>query len=186
MTQEELAQVLHVSRTAISKWESGRGYPSIDSLKAIAAFFSVSVDVLLSGDEMLTAAAEETRKSPRKPHDLLFGLLDLSAVLLWFLPLLGQRTAGGVQEGSLWMLAGLAAYLRIAYFAVTACMIGLGILMLALQNSRNAFWLNNKIGASFALNAAGVLLFAVSLQPYAAVLLFSILMIKALTLIKTR
>ena len=37
LTQEELAEKLYVSRTAISKWESGRGYPSIESLKAIAA-----------------------------------------------------------------------------------------------------------------------------------------------------
>ena len=41
LTQEELAEQLYVSRTAISKWESGRGYPSIDSLKAIAKYFSV-------------------------------------------------------------------------------------------------------------------------------------------------
>lgn len=38
LTQEELSEILFVSRTAISKWESGRGYPSIDSLKAIAEF----------------------------------------------------------------------------------------------------------------------------------------------------
>ena len=31
LTQEELSEILFVSRTAISKWESGRGYPSIDS-----------------------------------------------------------------------------------------------------------------------------------------------------------
>ena len=39
LTHKELAQALYVSRTAISKWESGRGYPNIDSLKAIAKFF---------------------------------------------------------------------------------------------------------------------------------------------------
>ena len=44
LTQEELAQDLFVSRTAISKWESGRGYPSIDSLKEISRYFSVSID----------------------------------------------------------------------------------------------------------------------------------------------
>ena len=37
LTQEELAEKLFVSRTAISKWESGRGYPNIDSLKAYVA-----------------------------------------------------------------------------------------------------------------------------------------------------
>ena len=42
LTQEELAEKLYVSRTAISKWESGRGYPSIDSLKAIAKSMSIT------------------------------------------------------------------------------------------------------------------------------------------------
>ena len=32
MTQDELAEALYVSRAAVSKWESGRGLPSIDSL----------------------------------------------------------------------------------------------------------------------------------------------------------
>ena len=48
LTQEELAEQLYVSRTAVSKWESGRGYPSIDSLKAISGFFGVTIDSLLS------------------------------------------------------------------------------------------------------------------------------------------
>lgn len=39
LTQEELAGALYVSRTAVSKWESGRGYPNIESLKAMAKFF---------------------------------------------------------------------------------------------------------------------------------------------------
>ena len=63
-TQEELAEILFVSRTAISKWESGRGYPNIDSLKAIAKFFGVTVDELLSGDELLTIAEEDGRNNP--------------------------------------------------------------------------------------------------------------------------
>ena len=42
LTQEELAELLYVSRTAISKWESGRGYPNIDSLKAIARFLKMT------------------------------------------------------------------------------------------------------------------------------------------------
>ena len=50
LTQEELAERLYVSRTAVSKWESGRGYPSIDSLKEISKFFSVTIDELLSSE----------------------------------------------------------------------------------------------------------------------------------------
>ena len=78
LTQEELAQALYVSRTAISKWELGRGYPNIDSLKAIAQFFSVSIDDLLSGEEILTLAQEENKQKQSHLCDMLFGLLDLS------------------------------------------------------------------------------------------------------------
>ena len=47
MTQEELAEVLFVSRTAISKWESGRGYPNIESLKAISYYFQMLQRMLI-------------------------------------------------------------------------------------------------------------------------------------------
>ena len=50
MTQEQLAEKLYVSRAAVSKWESGKGYPNIESLKAISKLFSVSIDDLLSGN----------------------------------------------------------------------------------------------------------------------------------------
>ena len=49
MTQEQLAEKLYVSRTAVSKWESGKGYPNIESLKSISRLFSVTIDDLLSG-----------------------------------------------------------------------------------------------------------------------------------------
>ena len=62
LTQEELAEALYVSRTAISKWESGRGYPSIDSLKEISRFFSVTIDELICSDEMITVAENDKRE----------------------------------------------------------------------------------------------------------------------------
>ena len=59
LTQEELAEKLFVSRAAISKWESGRGYPSIDSLKEISRFFSVTIDEMICPEEIISAAEEE-------------------------------------------------------------------------------------------------------------------------------
>ncbi len=44
LTQEELANKLHISRQAISKYETGRAYPSIEVLQDIAKLLSVSVD----------------------------------------------------------------------------------------------------------------------------------------------
>ena len=59
LTQEELAEALYVSRTAVSKWEAGRGYPSIDSLKEISNYYSVTIDELLSTDKLLSIAEKE-------------------------------------------------------------------------------------------------------------------------------
>ncbi|MDY4880530.1 MAG: helix-turn-helix transcriptional regulator, partial [Gemmiger sp.] len=77
LTQQELAEALYVSRTAISKWESGRGYPSIDSLKEISGFFSVSIDDLLSGEKLVSLAKKENQSNIRHICDLLFGIVDL-------------------------------------------------------------------------------------------------------------
>ena len=74
ITQEELAEALYVSRTAISKWESGRGYPSIDSLKEISNYFSVTIDDLLSGEKLLSIAEKENKSNLRRLCDFLLGI----------------------------------------------------------------------------------------------------------------
>lgn len=91
LTQEELAEALFVSRTAISKWESGRGVPNIESLKAISKFFSVSIDELLSGEEILKIADEDNKQKEKHTRDLVFGLLDCSLIMFLFLPLRPQK-----------------------------------------------------------------------------------------------
>lgn len=50
MTQAILAQKLNVSAKAVSKWETGLGYPEITLLPRIAAVFGVSVDYLITGE----------------------------------------------------------------------------------------------------------------------------------------
>ena len=174
MTQEELAEVLYVSRTAVSKWESGRGYPNIDSLKAIAMFFHVTIDELLSGDELLTLAQEERQQSERRQRELVYGLLDVSSALLLFLPFFGQEAEGSIRSVSLLSLTGAPGYLKAAYLLLVTGMILLGVLTLALQK----LWQKSKVTLSLGLNTAGVLLMIISQQPYAATLLFVFLMIK--------
>jgi transcriptional regulator with XRE-family HTH domain len=184
MTQEELASALFVSRTAISKWESGRGYPSIDSLKTIATFFGVTVDSLLSGEELLMIAEVDRNQREGRLRDLIFGLLDLFSGILFFLPFFGDKTVEGIRAASLLTLTGVSEYLKIGYFSVVIGMVLLGLVTLALQNCKNGLWISAKHKASFALSTAGTVLFVVSLQPYAASLLLLFLIIKALMLIQ--
>ena len=93
MTQEELASKLYVSRTAISKWESGRGYPNIESLKAISKLFGITVDELLSSDEILSMAEEDGKQKTRGLQIFIVGLLDVCAALLLFLPFFATRNS---------------------------------------------------------------------------------------------
>ena len=50
MTQSALAQALNVSDKAVSKWETGLGYPEITLLPEIAKVFGVTVDYLITGE----------------------------------------------------------------------------------------------------------------------------------------
>ena len=184
ITQEELAQALYVSRAAVSKWESGRGYPNIDSLKAIAGYFSVTVDELLSGDQVLTIAEEDQKQRENRFRDLVFGLLDISFGMFFFLPLFAQRSDGSLREVSLLSLTGVAPYLKICYLAAVAALVVWGVLTLALQNCSGQFWLRYKNKISLLLNTGATLLFMISMQPYGAAFLFVFLAIKAMMLIK--
>lgn len=184
ITQEELAARLYVSRTAISKWESGRGYPNIDSLKAISKFFSVSVDELLSSDEVLTIAEEDGKQRKKSFCELIFGMLDVCSILLLILPLFAAKSDGSVRAVSLLGLDGVEAYLKILFFAVVFGTLILGIFMLALQNVGAEFLKKIVLKLSLAVSILGVLLFTVSLQPYAAVFSFVMLAVKVIMLIK--
>ena len=176
LTQEELATALFVSRTAISKWESGRGYPNIDSLKAIAKFFCITVDELLSGEQVLTIAQEEQKEKDRHIRSLVFGLLDLSAALFVFLPLFGQSVDGGAEAVSLLRLTQISGYLKVGYFVIVIASVLWGILTLALQN----YPLKWKTPVSIFVTAVGTLLFIISRQPTGATLMLVFLGIKVL------
>ena len=184
ITQEELAETIYVSRTAISKWESGRGYPSIDSLKALSKFFGVTIDELLSGDELLIIAEEDTNQKRNHFRDLVFGLLDICIVMFFFIPFFGQAANENVQAVSLLSFIKISSYLRIIYFAIVIAIITMGILTIALQKCQNTFWIKNKSKISLILNIVGILIFIISTQPYAAAFMFVWLIIKALLLIK--
>ena len=184
LTQDELAEKLFVSRTAISKWESDRGYPNIESLKAIAKFFSVTVDELLSPCEVLTIAEEDHKRKEKHFRDLIYGLLDLCIVMLLFLPIFAEKADGKIQSVSLIALESVQLYIKIAYLAVVIGITTMGVLTLALQNLQAKAWIKSKTTISLILGAIAVLVFIISSQSYAAVFAFALLAIKALLLIK--
>ncbi len=184
LTQEELADRLYVSRTAVSKWESGRGYPSIDSLKMIASFYHVTIDELLSGEELLCAAEDAQKQRLADLRTRIFAALDVSTVLLFFLPLFSHPSDGMVLCVSLLSLTCVQPYIKAAYGTAVILTVLTGILMLPPSHRLPSFWEHHRHRISLAVHALAVLLFMVSPQPYAAIFLFTELAIKAFLMIK--
>lgn len=184
LTQEELANDLYVSRTAISKWESGKGYPNIDSLKVISKYFSVSLDELLSNEELLDVAENEQKVKEQKNRDIIYGTLDCSLIMFFFLPFFGQNINGVIQEVSLLNLIEVNSYIKVPYIIGIVAIVVLGIFTLALQNCNKVIWVKNNSKLSLILSTVLAFFFIMSTQPYAAGFTLLFLIIKAIMLIK--
>lgn len=184
LTQEELAERLFVSRTAISKWESGRGYPSIDSLKAIAEFFHITVDELLSSKELLSIAQKDSARKMQRVGDLTFGLLDVSFGMLIFIPIFVQREGDVILQVSLLSRSFSLPFIEVTYWSLILATVLFGVSRLALQNWENTVWNRYKNMISLALGAASVLTFIGTMEAYVAAFAFVLLIIKGVLLLK--
>ena len=84
MSQEQLAQKLHVTRQAVSNWETGRSQPDLDMLEALASAFGTDILVVIYG-QMPAGADEEIRSAVRKRHlkkAVFWGILTLASYLI--------------------------------------------------------------------------------------------------------
>lgn len=62
LNQAQLAEIVHVSQAAISKWEQGTHDPSVDNLCALASYFNVSIDFLTGYMDGKTEATHRVLK----------------------------------------------------------------------------------------------------------------------------
>ncbi len=185
MTQEELAQSLYVSRTAVSKWESGRGYPSIDSLKDISRFFSVTIDELICPREIMTVAEDDKKAWIGKSVSQICGVLDILTAVLLFLPVFGNG-ADAPAAVSLFRITGVQPWLKIVFAAATGLIVLNGICGLVLSRRDQPAWDRRMIIAGMALSAVGVSVFIAARQPYAGIICFAVLAVKTCFLFKAK
>ena len=184
LTQEELAAALYVSRTAVSKWESGRGLPSIDSLKQISAFFDVSIDDLLSADKALSLAEQENKASQRSFCDLLLGISDLCAILLILLPLYPRVDGKTVYAVDFLTYARTAVFSGWIFAFLFAGLILTGAVKIGSVCGKTETAQPLLTGISLCISIAAVLLLAVTRNAYATSLTFLLLVIKGTLLLK--
>ena len=182
LTQEELAKELFVSRTAVSKWESERGYPNIDSLKEISRFFSVSIDELICPDEIITAAENEKKETIGRYTALIGGLLDILTALLLFIPVFGNGENSTAVP--LFGLTDTALWIVVVYGVIIGITVLNGISAVIISRLDKPVWNKHRLVTGVALSVISVLLFIVTRQPYAGLICFAILIVKGFVLIK--
>ena len=185
LTQEELAERLYVSRTAISKWESGRGYPSIDSLKEISKYFDISIDELLSTEKLLTIAEREKNESIQSVCDMLFGIVDVLSFILIVLPLYPNTMNGIVYSVNLLDYTQGSQFTRFIYWGMYILLMVIGGIKLLITRVKNERYGSLVTGVSMVLSILLVLLLALTREAYALVVVFLFVVIKGMLIIRS-
>ena len=184
LTQEELAEALFVSRTAVSKWESGRGYPSIDSLKEISKYFSVTIDELLTGEKLISIAERENKSNIQRICDLLTGLVDLFSFILIVLPLYSNPINGYIYSVNLFDYTETTSFNRMLYWIMFLALVLVGAVKIIITQ----FELNKgqKIVTAFSivLSILAVLFLAMTREAYAVTIAFFLFVVKGILLFK--
>lgn len=177
LTQEQLAEALFVSRTAISKWESGRGYPNLDSLKEISRYFSVTIDDLICSEEIIIAAEDEKRACIDKYISLICCTLDTLMVLLLFLPVFGN-SADTPSSVSLYETTALSSWIRIVFAVLIGVTVLNGICGIIISRFDKPVWNQHRLFTGIVLSVTSAAVFMLTRQPYAGILCLVVLVVK--------
>lgn len=184
LTQEELAEALFVSRTTISKWESGRGYPNIDSLKEISKYFSVTIDELLSGEKLLSIAEKENQSNIQNICDLLIGIVDVCSLILIVLPLYPHTVDGFVYSVNLFVYIETTLFYRFIYWILYVSLIIIGIVKILLTKYEIKKGHKIMTEISMLVSILAVLFLAMVRETYGIIVVFMLLVIKGILLLK--
>ena len=185
LTQEQLAEALYVSRTAISKWESGRGYPSLASLQEIAKYFSITIDELINEEEIIIAAGIEKKQNVDKIVNIAANVADLLLISLLFLPVFRNGNNDAI-HASLFQLGNVDLWIKIAFISIITLSIANGLCGFIISFFDKPVWNKHRLYTGLALSSIGVIVFIATRQPYAGAIYFVLLLIKGLLLLVKR
>lgn len=186
LTQEQLAEKVCVSRVAISKWESGRGYPNLDSLKKLSEIFNVSIDELLSSNELIDMANSQTKNNSRTLRSLIFGIADFLVILLFIIPLFADRFEDKIEIVSLFNIVHMQIFIKIIFAIIAGSSVLFGTIELALQNIQTTGKQKAELILSGMFSSFGIVFSALTNQPDSCILFFALFVVKILVALKTQ
>lgn len=111
-SQSDLSEKIHVSRQSISKWETGKNYPSIEVIIDLSNLFDITIDELLRSDEELKEKVIQDSK--QESHPIWKGYFYLVAGVLSGIILVSILKNGEVD----WILIGTILVLSVLGFFI--------------------------------------------------------------------
>lgn len=87
MTQENIAEKINVSRQTISNWENEKSYPDIISVIELSNLYSISLDVLLKGDEKMMEHLEESTNVIKSNQKLILAIISNIVIVVLLISL---------------------------------------------------------------------------------------------------
>lgn len=183
MTQEQFAEKLFVSRTAVSKWETGRGMPSMESLQMIAKLFHITLDELLSTEEIVVIAESENKENIKRFASYMDGIINLAALLALLLPLYKMEDNGFFYSVPLYQLVG---WQGLVFWIAPIIMMLCGIVELLLIGREQEKLIRIISAVGTIAHVSAIMLLIVSGHPYPTVLLFFLFALKVVLLLKKR
>lgn len=184
LTQEELSEHLFVSRTAISKWESGRGYPSIDSLKEISRYFSISIDELLSTENLIHLVENENKNHRQFISNLIFAISDVFSFLLIILPLYPKSINDYIYSVNLYHYTQISTFNRSIYLLLFIALILCGIFNLLMMYLKKKKYNSLIHQISFITNIIVLICLVLAKEVYSSLLIILLILIKGVSLLK--
>lgn len=85
LTQQQLADKLHVTRQTLSRWENNLSYPNLDTLVNLSEFLAVPLDILLKGDGnlMVNKISQDVRDKDKYKRYLMIVSAIFILIFLW-------------------------------------------------------------------------------------------------------
>ncbi|MDE6663911.1 MAG: helix-turn-helix domain-containing protein [Lachnospiraceae bacterium] len=127
MTQQALADKLYVTRQAVSRWERGARYPELLTAKKIAGTLDVSLDELLSGEELKEDIENEpilTRPIENVVQTMLYTIVLIIYLLLCICSvyslLIPNKALIGTPAGKITLITISSDAIRVIHLVVTA------------------------------------------------------------------
>lgn len=180
LTQEQVAEKLFVSRTAVSKWETGRGTPSMESLQMLSKFFNVTLDELLKADEIIAIAKNENKENIKRAMSYFDGVFNIASIISALLPLYKTKLNGTYYSVPLYRFSG---WLSVVYWIFPFMMAICGAVQIII-NRWERDKLRRSVSAIGALtNVCAVFVLILSGQPYPAIMYFSLFIIKGTSML---